>query len=136
MLSISSLKAARCAGIGVTAESLVVLGLSTASCEARPPPSEDGGEARRGHRRLADDRGAVGEGIGSLPTMDVEEVAVDCTANLKRTCGRAAACVVTLVRGLVDGFVEGKSVGGLLRADDSDVMPNPRVWWAGAAAAP
>jgi len=111
-----------------------VLEVLAASRKVRSPPSVDRGAAQREHRRLADDRGAVGEGVGSLPTMGVEEVAVVCTANLERKCGRAAACVVTSVRGPVDGFVESKNVGGLLRADD--VMLNPKVWWAGAAAAP
>jgi len=90
--------------------------------------------AQREHRRLADDRGAVGEGVDSLPTMGVEEVAVVCTANLERKCGRTAACVVMPFRGPVGGFVEGKNVGGLLRVDA--VMLKPKVWWAGVAAVP
>ena len=60
MLSISSLKAAQCAGIGVAAESLVVLELSTASREVRPPPSEDG----------APMEGRRGEDIGVLPMTE------------------------------------------------------------------
>ena len=81
------------------------------------------------------DGGVVGAGVGSLPAMGVGEVAVVCTANLERKCGRAMACMVTPVRGrLVDGFVVGKTVSGLLRADD--VMSNRKVCWAGAAAAP
>ncbi len=45
------------------------------------------------------------------------------------------ACIVTPVLGrLVNGFVEGENFGSLLRADD--VMSNPKVCWAGAAAAP
>ena len=48
----------------------------------------------------------MGTGIGSLLVMGVEEVAVECAANLGRKCGRAAACIVTLVlSSLVDGFV-------------------------------
>jgi len=48
----------------------------------------------------------VGAGVGSLPVMGVEEVAVECAANLGRKCGRAAACIVTpVLGGLVDGFV-------------------------------
>jgi len=76
---------------------------------------------RRGQReywRLANDGGAVGAGVGSLSAMGVEEVAVECAANLEslRKCSRAAACIVTPVLGrLVDGFVEGKNFGGLLR---------------------
>jgi len=66
----------------------------------------------------------VGKGIDTLPTMGVEE-AVGCTANLEGKYGRAAACVITPVRGLVDGFIEGEDVGWLLRADDA--MSNPRA---------
>ena len=95
----------------------LVLEVLAARRKVRLPPSEDGGAVQREHRRLADDGGAVGEGVGSLPRMGVEEVAVECTANLERKCSRAGACVVTPVRGLVDGFVEGKNVGRLLRAD-------------------
>src|SRR5260221_701980 len=95
--------------------------------KVRLPPSEDGGAVRRGHRRSADDGGAVGEGVDSLPTMGVEEAVVElleCTANLERRCSRAAACSVMPFRGLVDGFVEGEDVGGLLRADDAMSNPN------------
>jgi len=126
------------AGTGLTtgaATSERVLEASAATQKVMSLPSEDGGVVQHEHRRLADDGGAVGAGVGSLPAMGVEEVAVECTANLERKCGRAAACIVTPVRGhLVDGFVKGKNFGGFAEADN--VMSNPKVCWAGAAAAP
>lgn len=91
-------------------------------------------EARRSRNIgvLPDDGGAADEGVGSLPTMGMEEAAVVCTANLERKpecgragTGRAAACVITQVLGLVDGFVD---VDGLLRADNVMSNPNPKAW--------
>jgi hypothetical protein len=42
----------------------------------------------------------------------------DCVGCLEKRCGGAACDVVTPIRGPVDGFVEGKDVDGLLRADE------------------
>ena len=65
-------------GLRVTASRLAVLEVSAANRGSGSPPSEDGRAAQREHRRPADDGGAVGEGVDSLPTMGVEEAAVVC----------------------------------------------------------
>ena len=101
-------------GTGVVASELV-LEVLAAKRKVRLPRSEDGCVAQRGHRRLADDGGAVGDGVGCLETR----------------CSRAAAGVVTLLRGPVNGFVEGKVANKLLRADE--VLSSPKPWWAHAA---
>ena len=71
------------------ATSMLVLEVLAVRGKVRSPPSVDGGVVQQGRWRLAGDGGAVGAGVGSLPAMGVEEVAVECTANLERRCGSA-----------------------------------------------
>ena len=52
--------------------------MSAATQKVMSLPSEDGGVVQQEPRRLADDGGAVAVGVGSLPAMGVEEVAVEC----------------------------------------------------------
>ena len=102
-------------GTGVAASELV-LEVLAAKRKVRLPRSEDGCAAQRGHRCLADDGGAVGDGVGCLETRR----------------SRAAAGVVTPLRGPVNGFVEGNVANELLRADE--VLTSPKDWWVNAAA--
>ena len=57
----------RRADTGVAALELV-LEVLAAKRKMRSPRSEDGRAVQRRHRRLADDRGAVGDGVGCLET--------------------------------------------------------------------
>jgi hypothetical protein len=99
--------------MGATASELV-LEVLAAKREVRSLPSEDGGAAKQEHRCFADNRGAVGGGVGCL----------------EKRCGGAACGVVTPVCSPVGGFVEGKDIDGLLRADK--LMSSPKAGWAKA----
>jgi len=65
------------------ATSKLMLEVLAARQNVRSPSSQDGGTVWREYQCLVDDRGAVGAGIGSLPAMGVEEVAMEYTANLE-----------------------------------------------------
>ena len=86
------------------AASELVLEVLAAKRKMRSPRSEDGSAVQQGHRRLAEDRGAVGDGLAAS----------------KRD---AAEPQLALSRRFV-GFVEGKDVDELLRADE--VMSSPK----------
>jgi len=72
--------------------------------KVRLPPSEDGGAAQRGHWHSADDGGAVGEGVDSLPMMGVEEAAMECTRR-PTSRGDAAEPLLAVSRGFVGALL-------------------------------
>jgi hypothetical protein len=93
------------------AASELVLGVLAAKQKMRPPHSKNGCTAQRKCRPFADNGGAMGARVGCL----------------EKRCSRAAAGIVMPVCGPVNGFVEGKDVGG---------PPKMETWRARALSSP